>query len=93
MGSKKNQRNHRHSNRHVFVHRKPPQKYQKTTQAITLHAQGDNAHNCTIEGSRIINIAKLQQYINELTAHTTQCGGGIVLTGETKEGLASLLSS
>lgn len=93
MGSKKNQRNHRHSNRHVFVHRKPPQKYQKTTQATTLHAQGDNAHNCTIEGSRIINIAKLQQYINELTAHTTQCGGGIVLTGETKEGLASLLSS
>ena len=93
MGSKKNQHNHRHSNRHVFVHRKPPQKHKKTTQATALHAQGDNAHNCTIEGSRIINIAKLQQYINKLTANTTQCEGGIVLTGETKEGLASLLSS
>ena len=42
------------------------------------------AHTPTvkIEGSRIINIQKLQQYINVLTVHATQCGGSVILTGE-----------
>ncbi len=30
----------------------------------------------TIEGSRIINIHKLQQYIDQLTSHATRCVGG-----------------
>ena len=42
----------------------------------------------TIEGSRVINVMKLQQYINELTVHSTQCGGSVVLTGEARDGLA-----
>ena len=93
MGNWKNRRIQRHSNRYVFVHRKPVQKYKINIQATTLHEQGNNVHNCSIEGSCIINIAQLQQYVNELAAHTTQCGGGIVLMAETKEGLASILSS
>ena len=48
----------------------------------------------TIEGSRIINIHKLQQYIDHLTVHATKCeGGAVVLSGEVREGLASVLST
>lgn len=36
---------------------------------------------------------KLQQYINELTVHATKCGGSVILTGEERDGLASILSS
>ncbi len=47
----------------------------------------------TIEGSRIINIQKLQQYISQLTVHTTECEGSVVLAGEVRNGLASILTS
>ena len=47
----------------------------------------------TIQGSRIINLEKLQEYINCLTVHAAQCGDDIVLTGETRAGLTSIISS
>ena len=46
-----------------------------------------------MQGSRIINLDKLQEYINHLTVHGAQCGGDIVLTGETRAGLASIIST
>ena len=92
MGNQKNRRNHGNSHRHVFVHRKPPQKYTKSIQASTV-AQPPHTPTVTIEGSRVINVMKLQQYINELTVHSTQCGGSVVLTGEARDGLASIMSS
>ena len=52
-----------------------------------------HAREVTIQGSRITNLEKLQKYINQLTVHAAQCGGEIVLTGETKAGLASIMSS
>ena len=48
---------------------------------------------CTIHGSRIININKLGEYINEITKHSASCGGKITLVGEKRDGLASILSS
>lgn len=75
-----------------FVHRKPPQIYTKKTQASTV-VQPPHILTVTIEGSRVINVMKLQQYINELTVHSTQCGGSIVLTSEARDGLALILSS
>ena len=50
-------------------------------------------HTVTIEGSRIINIEKLSKYINDITIHSSKCGGNITLTGEKRFGLASVLSS
>ena len=47
----------------------------------------------TIEGSRIINIDKLSKYVDNITVHPSKCGGNIVLTGEKRYGLASVLSS
>ena len=53
------------------------------------HTQSNNQH-VTTEGSRIINIHKLQLFINKLTSHTVRCGGAIILKGD---GLASILST
>lgn len=49
--------------------------------------------NIVIEGSQIINMHKLQQYINQLSIHAAKYGHAITLTGETREGLASIVSS
>lgn len=53
----------------------------------------DQTQHVNIEGSRIINIHKLQEYLNDLYAHSERCGGAVVLSGEVREGLASILSS
>ena len=58
----------------------------------TSNSTIDN-HNVTIDGSRIINIKKLEKYVNELTVHASKCGGTISLVGEKRYGLASILSS
>ena len=52
----------------------------------------DAGETLSIEGSRIINVDKLQQYMTNLTKHATKCQGRIVLRGETRNGLASILT-
>ena len=42
-------------------------------------------------GSRIMNLEKLQEYICELSSHTSQCGGQVTLIGEARNGLALIL--
>ena len=42
--------------------------------------------------SRIVNLDKLQQYVNDLSIHSAQCGDSFVLTGETRQGFASILA-
>ena len=47
-----------------------------------------------IDGARIVNISQLEQYINELTCHAAKCeksAGNVVLVGERKDGLASII--
>ena len=49
-----------------------------------------------IDGARIVNISRLEQYINELTSHAAKCeksAGSVVLVGERKDGLASIIST
>ena len=46
-----------------------------------------------IAGSRIINLEWLQEYINTLTVHASQCDGDIILAGEKRDGLASIIST
>jgi len=44
-----------------------------------------------LDGSRIINLDKLSKYTEELNAHSSRCQGAIKLTGECRNGLASIL--
>ncbi len=46
----------------------------------------------TIDGSRIMNLNKLKEYTDELTLHASRCKGSIILKGETRFGLASILT-
>ena len=47
--------------------------------------------NTPIEGSRIINIHQLQQYVTRLGEHHAKCQGEVKVTGEVRQGLASIL--
>ena len=46
-----------------------------------------------IEGCRIINMDRLQEYTDNLTEHSRTCEGSITLIGENRSGLASVLTS
>ena len=107
MGNGKNKRFSRNGHKNVFRKRKyyPPQKEKQNKQPARTtgaqvrvaepdtqeQAEPDTQETVLIGGSRIINIDKLQQYTNDLTVHSAGCGGNIVLMGETRQGLASIL--
>ena len=86
MGSNKNKRNHYNNHRHTFKRRWHAKKYQKRA---CMHAKASGK----IDGSRIINIEKLQEYISSLTVHAAKCSGDLLLVGEKRDGLASILST
>ena len=65
---------------------KPPCKYKRSPQKIHKHPEKKLTN-----GSRIINLDKLQQYTDNLTTHTSHCQGSVLLYGETRQGLASIL--
>ncbi len=46
-----------------------------------------------LEGSRIVNLDNLQEFIDQLMTHASQCSIQIILSGEKKAGLASIISS
>ncbi len=46
-----------------------------------------------MEGSRIINLDQLQLYTENISKHASQCSGSVVLNGESRDGLASILSA
>ena len=93
MGSNKNKIHHRNNHCRVYCKRKPGEKSSDNGTS----SQMDNSRQTpevTIEGSRVINIHKLQQYASQLASHAAQCGGGkVILSGEVRDGLASVLST
>jgi len=89
MSSIKNKHNRWNNHRHVFKRRWHAEKYQQKASLKCTSTQG----SVTMQGSRIINLDNLQEYINRLTVHAARCEGNIVLTGETRAGLASIISS
>lgn len=99
MGNKKNRRHPGYNqHRHVFRKRRSQKvKIQATcTHKATCKVRQLKEKNSTcaqVDGSRIINMDKLQQYIDTLSQHSAKCGGSITLVGEKKDGLASILSS
>ena len=97
----------RNTHRRAFKCRKKRARTNKSTPGETQVREGEQQAQSTevlrereqdteetvrIEGSRIINIDKLKQYMNDLTIHAAQCGGAFTLAGETREGLASILA-
>ena len=46
----------------------------------------------SLDGSRIVKLDHLQQFISELSVHISKCGSSITLEGEKRAGLASILS-
>lgn len=82
MGNNRNKKHHRNNHRHVFRKKFQPHKYKKPTQL---------PNSTLTKGSRIINLDKLHQYTDDISAHSLHCKGSIVLTGETRHGLASIL--
>ena len=85
MGNlKKKRKSYINTHRHVYKKKKLPWQDQKNkdTQKQTVN----------LEGSRLVNIDQLQEYTDELNRHAMQCQGSIVLSGELRNGLASVLS-
>ena len=93
MGNKKNklyQRNHR---RHVYKKKHIPRKSRDNSTPAHTEASANHIPAVKLEGSRIINLHKLQQYVSHLTVHATRCEGTVTLAGEVRDGLASILST
>lgn len=83
--------NHRYAYMKKAVHKK--YKYQKEKKLSTPTAPTTDKSACTIQGSRIVNIDELGDYINIISKHAAACGGQVVLTGEKRNGLASIFST
>lgn len=100
MGNTKNKRNSlKNTHRHAYLKKKNPKKthYYKKNQQMDTEQQTDTEQqmykeDTEVAGSRIIDLNNLQQYTNDLTEHSTHCQGSITLSGESREGLASVLS-
>ena len=101
MGNSRNKRHNRNGHRHVFQKIKLPhqkkkpratkQNKQQTGGQVRVAEHNTQQGAKTIGGSRIINMVKLKQYTNDLTCHSARCGGNIVLDGETRHELVSIL--
>ena len=102
-GNNKNKRDSRNNHRHVYKKKiLPPKRNGGTKQnkqgtvpdnqnqgAQGRIADQDMQRKVTIKGSSLINIDKFEQCADELTRHSTQCGGSVLLIGETQDGIAS----
>ena len=86
MANKKNKNNKSKStHRHVFKRRPlPPWLVKKNDKKVSKESIQGNS-------SRIINLDKLCEYTDQLNAHSSHCTGSVRLTGETRNGLASIL--
>ena len=71
----------------------PPQEESPLPQNHEAEASLAVRQSCAIGGCRILNIAELATSVQEMTAHSASCGGACEIKGETRSGLASVLSA
>ena len=94
MGNTKNKVHQWNDHRHVYRKKAlPGSNTSESSTSTGTSSTTDSSPTDTIASCRIINIQKLQQYIGQLTPHTTKCGGSVVISGESRDGLASILST
>ena len=90
MGNIKNQRkSYSKHHRHAYRKKKLPCQKAQTRKSRDTQTQKQAV---SLEGSRIINLEELQKYTEDLNKHASQCQGSPVLSGEVRDGLASILS-
>ncbi len=92
MGNNKNKRNHRNNHRHGMQKRWHASKYQKLSIRKNSADIEDGQNSGSLDGSQIVNLDQLKQFISELSVHASQCDSSITLKGEKRAGLASILS-
>ena len=106
MGNHKNKNNKwKSSHRHVYTKKKNPkskillpnvdreeQATEMDTEQQTESQEQQHEAQVGIQGCRIINIDKLQQFSDNLAKHSTWCDGSVILKGESRQGLASILT-
>ena len=96
MGNKRNKYFKYNSHHGRFAKRYHAEKYKQKPRQTKVR-------NDAMQGSRIVNLENLLQYITSLTAHAAQCSSEIILEGERRnglerrkkgwDGLASIISS
>ena len=85
-----------HTVKHVSQQPPASQKQQQQSRSqvqLQVPSHTEQQTHVSIEGSPIINIDRLLLFIDRLTSHTVQCGGAVILQGELRDGLASILST
>ena len=99
MGNQKNKTNKKNSShRHSYFKKRVPTKVRKACTPITnttniATTSTDTQERVKLDGSRIVNLEKLQQYIDRLVQHSVHCDGSVILCGESQDGLASILTA
>ena len=91
MGNKKNWNNKKystHKSKRPYIKKNNPTKVGLTKDK---HQQTNNVEGPPDigQGSRIVDVDKLQQYTDDITEHAAQCAGSIELNREGRKGLAS----
>lgn len=89
MANKKNKKYCARHRRHVFQ----KAKHAKPAALKLPQKQGTSSMNESFDGSRIVNLDKLQGYVNDLTLHAARCDGNVSLIAEKRNGLASIIST
>ena len=99
MANKKNRKNKKNnSHKHIYQRKKLPRRGGRkgqdkdTQEQHTDNQQHMDTDKLSREGSRIMNIDKLQQYTDNLTKHSIHCESSITLEEVTRAGLASILT-
>ena len=83
--STKNKKHHRNDHRHAFGN-----SWKKT--AHYKKRQSTAPSTSVPAGSRIVNLEELQEYSQQLLTHSAQCDGSVLVKGEYRQGLASIIS-
>ena len=91
MGNNRNKKFHRNQHRYVYRKKRVAICSKKITRNDRTETNKENMPS--IEGCRIVNVDRLLEYIGDLTQHVATCHGSIKLIGESREGLASVMTT
>lgn len=85
MGNQRNKTNKFYNtHRHLFKRRRAPNANKKSSEV----KKGNE-----MKGSRIMNVKKLREYTEQVSAHSSKCTGSMVLQEESRDGFASIFKA
>ncbi len=97
MGNKKNGRNKKycmHKSRRAYVKKKLPMRRPVEKKVLQERSGGEanSPPGLVIQGSRLANIDKVNEYANQVARHAASCEGSMELKRESRNGLASVFT-